>query len=128
MLNLTQHNATPEQIAAGVVNAPEEYAGQIRDMLTFDSLPTRREIDQRAAALADLAAIWSADDDYQYSGLDVMIGGAPFLMSALESALMDLHLIPHYAFSERKSAEQIQDDGSVRKVNVFQHLGFVRAS
>ena len=31
-----------------------------------------------------------------------------------------------YAFSVRESVEQPQPDGSVRKVNVFRHVGFVQ--
>jgi hypothetical protein len=30
-----------------------------------------------------------------------------------------------YAFSRRESTEAVQEDGSVRKVAVFRHLGFV---
>jgi len=54
-----------------------------------------------------------------------MIGGAPFLMSALEDALVIAGITPLYAFSVRESVEAEQADGSVRKVAVFRHLGFV---
>ena len=47
-------------------------------------------------------------------------------MSALESALLDECITPMYAFSVRDSVEQTQPDGSVRKVNVFKHIGFVQ--
>ena len=54
-----------------------------------------------------------------------MIGGAPWLMSSIENALRDHRITPIYAFSVRESAEQVQPDGSVRKVNIFRHAGFV---
>lgn len=57
-----------------------------------------------------------------------MIGGALWLMAPLELALRAVGIEPLYAFSERTSAEQIQIDGSVRKVAVFRHVGFVRAA
>ena len=54
-----------------------------------------------------------------------MIGGAPYLMSALENALMAVGIKPLYSFSERVSMEETIADGTVRKTNVFRHVGFV---
>jgi hypothetical protein len=34
-------------------------------------------------------------------------------------------ITPLYAFSVRESVEQALADGSVRKVNVFRHAGFI---
>ena len=56
-----------------------------------------------------------------------MIGGAPFLMAPLESKLIEFGLDPVYAFSRRESVETVQDDGSVRKTTVFNHIDFVPA-
>ena len=120
IINLTQHEATPEQIAAGVVEPSPETKAKIQQALTFDTLPSQAEI---AAAAASLA--WLADE----SGEAVaMIGGAPFLMSALEEVLTEIGIRPIYAYSRRESVEQTQADGSVRKAAVFRHLGFVPAS
>ena len=58
-------------------------------------------------------------------GCWVMIGGAPFFMESLATALRREGYCPVYAFSRRESVEQVQADGSVRKVAVFRHLGFV---
>lgn len=117
ILNLTQHTATPEQVAAGVVNA--EAQATIGALLTFEFRPTMAEVRERAERLADLAA--KADCDA------AMIGGAPYLMAPLEAALALRGIRPLYAFSQRESAEEIQPDGSVRKVAVFRHAGFVPA-
>ena len=43
----------------------------------------------------------------------------------LEAALRQQGFTPLYAFSVRESADQTQPDGSVRKVAVFRHVGFV---
>lgn len=79
ILNLTQHPATPDQLAAW-----------------------RNPVIRRA-----------------------MIGGAPYLMAPLEIALRDVGIRPLYAFSVRASVEKTRPDGSVEKINVFKHGGFV---
>ena len=58
------------------------------------------------------------------SGLKAMIGGLPAMMRPLEEALVAVGVMPVYAVSERESVEQTMPDGSVRKVNVFRHVGF----
>ena len=114
IVNLTQHAPTPEQIAAGVFTSSAEVA--IRRLLTFDTLPTVADVWQRARTLAQVA---------EFSGAThAMIGGAPYLMPELQFQLKQLGVVPLYAFSERVSSEEVQPDGSVRKVNTFKHGGF----
>ena len=117
IINLTQHKATDEQLAAGVVEPTPKFKAKVRQALTFESLPTHAEIAAAAASLAWVANV---------SGEAVaMIGGAPFLMSALEESLTEIGIRPLYAYSRRESVEQTHADGSVRKAAVFRHLGFV---
>jgi len=118
ILNLTQHPATPEQIAAGVYDAAGEVAAEIRSLLTFDDIPTREELASRAVALATLANLDGCEA--------AMLGGAPYLMGPLEAALREQDVQPLYAFSRRESVEEVMPDGSVRKTAVFRHAGFVR--
>ena len=123
IINLTQHNATPEQIEAGVVEP--EVKARIQELLTFDEPPDPAEIIRRAEEFAALAyEIVTAE--YDAETVTVMVGGAPFFISALERELMFRGMDPVYAFSMRESIDQAQEDGSVRKVAVFRHLGFVR--
>lgn len=125
ILNLTQHRATHEQIAQGVVDCPEKWAGEVRELLTFDSIPTAAEIQERAMEIAILAEmVMEGIPDCQ----SAMIGGAPFLMGPLEAELAKLGLGAVYAFSIRESADQVQADGSIRKISVFKHIGFVKAA
>lgn len=130
ILNLTQHDATPEQVAAGVVS-PGALAGHwdgldpdacsfVRRQLTFVALPDSETILARAGLLAEYAASTGV--------ARAMIGGAPYLMAPLERALREEGIEPVYAFSVRESAEQTQEDGSVRKVQMFRHAGFVPAA
>lgn len=123
MLNLTQHAATPEQIEAGVRDLAAEQRAELSALLTFAERPTRAEVIARAAEIAAFAT------QHVWEGEPVMIGGAPFLMGALEAALWrdadEGCIAPYYAFSVRETEEQNQPDGSVRKVAVFRHAGFV---
>lgn len=119
ILNLTQHAPTDSQLAAGVDDVSSGDKVILQDLLTFNSLPTRDEINSAALNIAELAS--SYDTEF------VLIGGAPFLMGALESALKARGLTPLYAFSQRQSTVIINDEGVVTKVNDLVHLGFVEA-
>jgi hypothetical protein len=115
ILNLTQHPGTPEQ---GVLEPSAADKAAIQSTLTFDELPCAAVILQRVEQLLSIAVTYDCDT--------AMIGGAPYLMSALEAGLMDASINPVYAFSVRESVEETQPDGSVRKVNVFRHKGWVQ--
>lgn len=119
IVNLTQHIATPCQAAAGVRDLPEALRGLLTYELTFSDLPTRAVINDRVVSIVALAQTTGADA--------AMIGGAPYLMAPLEQSLRAVGITPLYAFSVRESAEEVQTDGSVRKVAVFKHAGFVQA-
>jgi hypothetical protein len=133
--NLTQHAPTPEQVAAGV----SATSSLVQALLTFSGQPTWAEVERRAEELAGFA------DDFFFAGAETrrledgvdplttpqgprlaMIGGAPWFMRPLELALVRHHIEPVYSFSERHSVDEPQADGSVRKVNVFRHVGFIR--
>ncbi len=115
IINLTQHTPTAEQSAVGVVEPSPEIKSQVKALLLFKNLPDRKEIEQRADELAAIAV------DYE----SAMIGGAPFLMGALQKALKEKGVQPLCSFSQRVSVEKKMEDGSVVKTNVFRHLGFV---
>jgi hypothetical protein len=117
ILNLTQHVPSSEQSEAGVEEPESETKSRIKALLDFQSPPTREEIESRSASLAEIVSEAGAES--------AMIGGAPFLMSALERALKKEGVKPLYAFSRRESVEKKQEDGSVVKTTVFRHLGFV---
>lgn len=138
ILNLTQHTATLDQIAEGVIEQPHP---EVKALLNFETLPTVEEIQQRANDIAEAIARYLAIErkEIEERG-DVdsllalqapkraLIGGAPFFMSALESALIQIDVQPIYAFSQRESVEVHNSDGSVSKQNVFKHVGFIAGS
>lgn len=135
IMNLTQHLATPDQIAAGVFDLVPEARAELTRLLTFDTCPTRYDVATRAAKIASLAGRYA--DKYGGERAEAaMIGGAPYLMSHLERLLNTAHNAAHdagwpvrpravYAFSERVSSDEVQPDGSVVKRSVFKHAGFV---
>lgn len=116
ILNLTQHAATAEQVAQGVIDLTGDDLATMKSLLTFVGLPSAETIYDRAYEVAKLADVCDVEL--------VMIGGAPFFMGALERALQKRGIKPLYAFSERVSVEKIVD-GVVVKTNEFKHIGFV---
>ena len=121
VVNLTQHTATQEQVAAGVIDLGPEFQNRVRELLTFDELPSHREVWARANELVSLllSRVYPSEIDY------VMIGGAPFLMHPLVTVLYDYEFVPVFAFSRRVTVEEKQSDGSVIKKSIFKHEGFV---
>ena len=115
ILNLTQHLASPAQTEAGVFEPDDKAA--VQAALTFNTLPTEDDLCEAAVALTEIC-------EAEGAGI-AMIGGAPFFMKTLEDCLAMNGILAVYAFSVRESADVPQPDGSVRKVAVFRHLGFV---
>ena len=137
ILNLTQHAATADQAAAGVIEQPHP---EVKPLLNFTELPTLEEIQARATQIAtivanEISAENAEIEKYGQGDIDsiialqtqrkAMIAGAPFFMSSLEEALKNVGITPVYAFSVRESVEVHNEDGSVSKQNVFKHIGFV---
>ena len=119
IINLTQHRPTQEQLDAGVLEPAEGTKKEVRELLTFNELPTKVEIRGRAEQLALIA---------KKSGVSkALIGGAPYLMGALENALKAKGIQPLYAFSKRVVTEVALPDGSVEKKQIFKHEGFIEA-
>jgi hypothetical protein len=129
IINLTQHQATPEQRATGVADLPEYLRKEVSQVITFDEIPSPEEMKIRAQ---QVVGIFRRGQDVLSQegtipvGISAMIGGAPFFMRPLEEALLADGVEPVYAFSRRESADQPQSDGTVKKVAVFRHTGFVK--
>lgn len=144
VLNTTQHPASLEQKEAGVIDLPEEKREKLSKLLTFESLPSKEEIQNRAKQISNLVLEEVACSSCSHKGalpasigygvecgncgmdmpIQAMIGGAPFFMASLQKELLKVGVTPVYAFSIRKSVEKIVD-GETKKISVFKHLGFV---
>jgi branched-subunit amino acid permease len=121
IVNLTQHKATQDQLDAGVVEPSVGIKSVVVNLLTFVGLPTTKEVVERANGLAQIMKLYDPD----FTGeVGFMVGGAPYLMAALTTWAPIYNMV--FAYSERVSEEVHDADGSVRKINVFKHLGFVQ--
>ena len=149
-LNLTQHNPSPEQRAAGVIDLPAFPCGEAfetaRDatgradmaalecldgalpaaealtrLLNFEELPDIGQVRRRAVLIAALAAEAAA----RTGASRALIGGFLPLMEPLSAQLRARGVEPVFSFTKRESVEAVQPDGSVRKTAVFRHVGFV---
>ena len=126
ILNFTQHNLTKEQIDSLVeegftlknVETEIEAPEYLKNCLTFTECPSREELNNKARALADYAQIYC-------EATDVIVGGAPYFMGALETALIERGIKPRYAFTERVAVETVNPDGSTTKTSIFRHSGWV---
>lgn len=120
IVNLTQHEATRDQEEIGVIDLLPDERAELIDALTFNEAPTQLEIAERARKIAQLAVKATPCKR-------AMIGGAPYLMPALEQELRRVGIQPVYAFSKRVSIDQPQPDGSVKKISAFKFEGLVEA-
>jgi hypothetical protein len=95
ILNLTQHVTTIDQESNGVFDFDSKHREELSQLLTFEKLPGKQEVQERAKAIAEFA--------FSHVGsMKVMIGGAPYLMSSLERELKAKGITPVYAFSLRR--------------------------
>ena len=118
ILNLTQHIATAEQVADGVVEPDDKKLVQVN--LTFEEIPDPTQLAYCAGILAQIA---------QNSGAKkAMIGGAPYLMAPLEQALCAYGVSPVYSFTRRETVEEKLPDGGIKKTQVFRHAGWVEVA
>lgn len=126
LINLTQHNLSDDQIQ-DFTDMVEDYAvsvfnrissDAVKKLLTFDTLPTKEDLQKRAEELVNLIEV---KEGY------ALIGGAPYFMAPLETALKNAGIIPIYAFSVRDSVEEQSSDGTVIKKSIFRHGGYILA-
>lgn len=110
-----QHKMTGPQIEFGCVDAPDEIAGELHQLGTFDSIPEGPEfVRLRAERMAEIA--W---DLHVQTGCDLfMIGGALWLQRPLQEELERMGLRWCYAFSQRRVVERRTEQG-VKKETVF---------
>ena len=136
VLNLTQHQMTPEQYEYNGVKLKELYfeikeeqedhEKELKALLNFHELPTRDTINLRVMQITEFALNYFMGADVQNNRY-ALIGGAPYLTAPLAEALKRVGITPLYAFSKRESVETVQPDGSVIKTSVFKHAGYIEA-
>lgn len=120
VINLTQHAFSVEQIDEITQTGDFiETNDEVKSLITFNDIPTGDHLHEVASNVAIYARkTMGSGRTHRYA----MIGGAPYFMSYLERALLDIGITPIYAFSKRVSQE---DPETGVKTSVFRHEGFV---
>lgn len=131
VINFTQHALTKAQLddivqrggefidPQGECLAYPDLGADVRDLLTFTRIPYQEDVEFKAGRLAGIAA--------SFDMTHAIIGGAPYLMGALENALKSWGIQPMYAFTQREAVEVVNADGSTTKTSVFKHAGWYEA-
>ena len=125
ILNLTQHNATADQINAGINDLPVDFQTTLKGLLTFPTQYTRADLEYRALQIHELVRDFCGTSEEVLEG--VMIGGMPSFMPVLESVLISKGIKVGYACTDRVSKDVIKD-GEVIKTAVFVHAGMYWAN
>ena len=125
LLNLTQHNATADQINAGINDLPVDFQTTLKGLLTFPTQYTRADLGYRALQIHELVRDFCGTSKEVLEG--VMIGGMPSFMPVLESVLISKGIKVGYACTERKSVDK-EVDGKIIKTAVFVHAGMYWAN
>lgn len=96
VLNLTTIRPTQKMLDAGLVNPPEEYGQEVRDLLTFDIIPSTDEVIQRVYGLVAIAAVFfkNRDEKKRY----VMLEGPPWLVAYAHKTFLLCNYQPIYWF------------------------------
>lgn len=123
IINLTQHQPTAEQVAAGVVNLRRDLLESLNLCLNFEAQYGKADLELSAKSIIALLF----HNGSSGVGQRVMVGGMPSFMPILEKTLLQAGFRVLYAKTDRVSVDQPQEDGSVRKVSVFKHIGFYEA-
>lgn len=130
ILNLTQHNATADQLASGIIDLPADFQTALKGLLTFPTTYTRADLEYRALQIHELirdmcGEHFGAPPNHALDG--VMIGGMPSFMPVLEATLVSKGIRVGYACTERQSIDK-EIDGKVVKTAIFVHAGMYWAN
>ena len=125
ILNLTQHNATADQINVGINDLTVDFQTALKGLLTFPTQYTRADLEYRSLQIHELVRDFCGTSKEVLEG--VMIGGMPSFMPVLESVLISKGIKVGYACTERKSVDK-EVDGKIIKTAVFVHAGMYWAN
>lgn len=126
ILNLTQNPATPEQVAAGVVDLPADQRLLLIEHLTPDGLLGWDSIFDRCSNIASLAVYNGLGEEvfHDTKFTKAMIDGPSWLIRSLEDALLFIGIDPLHSIKVREIVNQKNSDGSIEKTDKLIHVGF----
>jgi hypothetical protein len=125
------HTPTDEQKKSLLSSGSLLYLSDI-DVRLLDRLSNspdnRRELETLVIQLTSLLSRLSYDDDGVYTPtVAIQPAGSPAFQMMFGAYLQSIDRLDQvlYAHSERVSEDIVQPDGSVKKISVFKHLGWV---
>jgi len=124
IINMTQHKSTKDQRKQEVIDLPEILRKDLVSLLTFNEMPSKEEIENRANSIKELALKAIKIINAEGKEVAFMVGGAPYLMPSLVQELKKIGKVL-FAFSKRVTEETTLPDGSVEKKMIFKHEGFI---
>ena len=111
--NFSPHESTQEQLEAGLVEPYQINKEYLRDLHTFNKIPTCDTLMDRAIELAKVV------DAFQFK--HILIGGAPFFMPYLTKCLKEKNCAVYFDFSRRESFGR-----GMEYVSSEKRVGFVK--
>ena len=116
ILNMSNHTLTGEQIA--------ELKGYGYEIVELSAEDKQRWSSLNPDNYEDVVYRIMEDSDTRYDVDCFHIAGFPPAVVLAVNTAFHLGKRSVYAYSERLSEESLQPDGTVKKINVFKHLGF----
>ena len=116
ILNMSNHTLTGEQIA--------ELKGYGYEIIELNAEDKQRWANLNPDNYEDVVYRIMEDSDTRYDVDCFHIAGFPPAVVLAVNTAFHLGKRSVYAYSERVSEESLQPDGTVKKINVFKHLGF----
>lgn len=127
VFNATQHAGSPEQIAQGLCDLEGEDLTSLKKLLTFTGEDLRTDAQFALGYRAERICALLRSIPACRAGSQILIGGLPALQGPLAACLYKYGFRPVFAHSDRVSEDQVQADGSARKVAIFRHQFFYPA-
>ena len=117
IINLTQHDATQDQLDAGVVNLIGEAAYKLKQAYRFNYVPSAEEKNRRVREIVQIAIDCKAEK--------ALLDGPAWLTSALERELAVHEISAVYSFSMYPIIMTMEGDGTLVKRQRIKHMTFI---
>lgn len=85
------------------------------------------ELEELAEQLCEVCLQWEYTEEDTMPEDCMIVGpiGSPAFMFIFAQKCAEMDLVVTFSHSERVSTETVQEDGTVRKSSVFQHMGWI---
>jgi len=124
--NITNHNLTKEQVkdleenhqVGEIINLPDDLKQ------LWGQIPADKDSKELKREIVEPIANWVLQEVKSDAGAIAMVMGEMTVAYSLIKELGEYGVNIVVATSKRESKEVLQEDGSIRKVNIFKHVMF----